>query len=113
MAARVKVVKNRLPELAPRLAAAADRAIDICAHRIHGRAVSASPVDTGALKGSWSVKRPAPFVAIIGSDQEHSIYNEFGTRNMAARPMLRPAAAAELPTLQIVLVRIIQEATRV
>src|SRR4051812_40466588 len=53
-----------------------------------------SPVDTGALQESirmeLSDSKSGP-VAGVGSDLNYSVYQELGTRKMAAQPYLRPA----------------------
>jgi len=38
---------------------------------------------------------------IAGSNLSHAIYNEFGTRKMAAEPFLRPAVASEASGAQV------------
>lgn len=76
-------------------------------------AKSISPVDDGRLRNSimWSVPqlkggfnnsagekadneitpKPQKLEGYVGSNTEYSIYQEFGTRKMAAQPYLRPA----------------------
>lgn len=76
-------------------------------------AKSISPVDDGRLRNSimWSVPqlkggfnnsagekadkeitpKPQKLEGYVGSNTEYSIYQEFGTRHMAAQPYLRPA----------------------
>ena len=49
-----------------------------------------------AVGGGQSSKIDAPdgIEAVVGSNVEYAIYQEFGTRNKAAQPYLRPAADA-------------------
>ena len=76
-------------------------------------AKSISPVDDGRLRNSimWSIPqlkggfnnsagekadkeitpKPQKLEGYVGSNTEYSIYQEFGTRYMAAQPYLRPA----------------------
>lgn len=50
-----------------------------------------SRVDTGAMRAGWTFSMVGPKRAIVGNAQEHSVYNEYGTRHMSAQPMIRPA----------------------
>lgn len=81
--------------------------------KIVTNAKSISPVDDGRLRNSimWSIPqlkggfndspkekadkeitpKPQKLEGYVGSNTEYSIYQEFGTRKMAAQPYLRPA----------------------
>lgn len=84
---------------------------------VHKNATSNAPTDTGALRNSlmWRTSwdgdgghnsqggeksdeklstRPRGSEGIVGSAQDYATYQEFGTRNMAAQPYLRPAGDA-------------------
>lgn len=54
-----------------------------------------APVDTGRLRAGIHAEDPeetaAGWSVRVVSDAEYSIYVELGTRNMRARPFLRPA----------------------
>lgn len=79
--------------------------------RVTSTAKNLAPVDTGQLKGSIMGKvkgaeyghtggpmiseRPKEGEGYVGTAVLHGIYNEFGTRNLAAQPFLRPAVATE------------------
>lgn len=49
-----------------------------------------APVDTGRLKAS--IEADGNRVNIGGGDVDYAVYVEFGTRNMAAQPFIRPNA---------------------
>lgn len=69
--------------------ALAGKAVRICKDR--------SRVRTGAMKKGWTrVRFGAGFRGgwRVLNDEKHTIYNEFGTAHMAAKPMLRPAMEA-------------------
>jgi HK97 gp10 family phage protein len=51
-----------------------------------------SRVDTGAMKGAFT-GQTSGMTGRIEAGAGHTIYNELGTVNMAAQPMLTPAAA--------------------
>jgi HK97 gp10 family phage protein len=75
--------------------------------KVATQAKALAPVDKGQLKGSimWKTskesgghtdgpqlnKRPSGLSAVVGSGLLYSIYQEYGTRKMAAKPYLRPA----------------------
>lgn len=55
-----------------------------------------SRVDTGEMRKGWTRRRIGHWSRgqagyRVFNPVEHAIYNEFGTRNMSAQPMLRPA----------------------
>lgn len=49
---------------------------------------------SGAKAGRAISPKPKPGTGVVGSAVAHAIYNEFGTRKLAAQPFLRPAVAA-------------------
>lgn len=101
----VTIKYNRLPNVAPEVVRQAADLIEATAVNIQAKAKTRSRVDTGALKASWtSAKDPSsPLAWVVGSDQEHSIYNEFGTRYMSPKPMLVPSFNEEVPRLRAAL----------
>jgi len=58
-----------------------------------------SRVDTGAMRSGWQATSISDLVWDVINPLEHAIYNEFGTRGMAAQPMARPAAVEVFPQL--------------
>jgi hypothetical protein len=56
-------------------------------------------VDTGRLKGSYMFEEHEDFVR-IGTNVDYSIYQEFGTEKIVARPHLRPSIEGNIPTIQ-------------
>ena len=51
--------------------------------------------DTGQLRASGHVEKPAPLRRKVVFDAGHAPHLEFGTRHMAARPFLGPAWESE------------------
>lgn len=94
MAIEVRITWSRHPltisrEAQERAAAAVLKA----AHDIEGLAKRVVPVDTGNLKNSIQVAEDGDMAATIGPrGVEYDYYVEMGTRRMASRPYLRPAA---------------------
>ena len=55
--------------------------------------------DTGDLLGSITAEPPSGSAVVVVSGAEYSIYNEFGTYRMAARPYMRPALDESAPEI--------------
>lgn len=50
-----------------------------------------APVDTGTLRDSYEIEEISQLHLLIGSMLLYSIFQEFGTVNMAAQPHVTPA----------------------
>lgn len=85
---------RRLPDFAQ---AEAQKTIDTTAFQIARLAASKAPFRFGTLKGAITWKsRPRSLSAVVAVDGDafYWKYFEYGTVNMGARPMFRPAAEA-------------------
>jgi HK97 gp10 family phage protein len=71
--------------------AALRRGLAGAAHLVEGVAKVKAPVDTGFLRNSIGVLSVSSREAVIGVGAEYGVYQEMGTRRMAARPFMRPA----------------------
>lgn len=71
---------------------AAKRGLEVCGSVAEGFAKDLCPVKTGRLRASITHKVLDERTAIIGTNVKYAPYVEMGTRRMAARPFLRPAA---------------------
>lgn len=95
---RVVVKKNDLPTLPAAVTAILAAEVARGAYAIEASAKQKCPVRTGALRRSiHTVLSNGGMRAVVGPSVDYSAYIEFGTRHMAARPYMRPAAEAELP----------------
>lgn len=83
--------KSTLPARALKLRTGIPLVVEKTAADAKTIASARSRVDTGAMQGGWTFAMVGPTRAIVGNGQEHSIYNEYGTRRMSAQPMIRPA----------------------
>jgi HK97 gp10 family phage protein len=75
---------------------ATEASLWVLALRIQNIARTLAPVDTGRLRSSITASKGADSGGVyveIGTNVEYAIYQEFGTRYMAAQPFLRPAVA--------------------
>lgn len=95
-----KIVFNDLPRLRGELRQRAGAAIRKAAHDIEAGAKNVVPVDTGNLKNSIQTTMEGDLTAVVGTHVEYAPYVEYGTRRMAARPYLGPAAEAVRPSLE-------------
>ena len=89
--ADVKITDNSAAMIAAMKQAKA-RALEICGGMAESYAKALCPVDTGALRNSISHAPGGENDMYIGTNIEYAPYVELGTRRMAAKPYLRPAA---------------------
>jgi len=69
-----------------------DKALQVTALMIERESKRICPVRTGRLRASIHTGKLGKLVYYVGTNVEYAPYVEFGTRKMAARPYLRPAA---------------------
>lgn len=97
---RVRIERNRLPEIARILPEAADAIVN----RKHGPrmqqiAASRSRVDTGAMRDGWQWNATGQGTGELVNEVPHTVFNEWGTRFMPSQPMARPAAEQVFPDI--------------
>jgi HK97 gp10 family phage protein len=92
-----KIVFDKLPQLQGQLRQRASAAVRKAAYDIEAHAKTVVPVDTGNLKNSIQTSVEGDLTAIVGTHVEYAPYVEYGTRRMAAKPYLGPAAEAVRP----------------
>lgn len=102
------VVKSYVPQAIKGVKAGTEKAMLETAIRVTAQAKTLAPVDKGQLRGSimWKAgsgqtggktqgptiqERPPIFGVLVGTAVEHGVYQEYGTRILAAQPFLRPA----------------------
>ena len=81
------------------------RALEIIGGMAEGYAKAAAPVDTGRLRNSITHEVENGNAALVGSNVEYAPYVELGTRNMKAKPYLRPAIENHIDEYKRVLER--------
>ena len=98
-------VRSRAPAVSRQVRSRAEQATRKAAFDIEAHAKGGAPVDTGSLRNAinatgggldWRVDSPA----------NYSLFQEFGTRFMAAHPYMLPALEAVRPSLIAALRRI-------
>lgn len=117
----IRVTKNDFANLG--VEKGSNEFIKITCERVRSQAALLAPVDTGQLANSlmWKVKseeggfneaqrgqgltasegdklsiRPGDKEGFVGTNIQHGVYQEFGTRYQPAQPFLRPAGEAVL-----------------
>lgn len=94
----VKVVSNRLPAVSAAIRPLVVAEVQRATYDVEARAKQIVPVKTGNLRRSiHSVFENGGLRGIVGPSVLYGKFVEFGTRRMAARPYMRPAAEAVLP----------------
>lgn len=89
----IRIVSNRLPGMGAAVRAAVSAAVKTTTLDVEAKAKGLVPVRTGTLRRSITSQFPSDLVGRVGPSVNYGIYVEMGTRRMAARPYMRPAAA--------------------
>lgn len=113
----IVITNNRIPELKKQFPQVVEEIVDKTAFEVerlakesmqgpkHGRVYArgakdhqasapgeAPAMDTGTLANSITTEKHGPHEAWVGPHTEYAVSLEFGTRHMAARPYMKPAA---------------------
>lgn len=100
MPVTIRVVSNHLPEASAYVHAAVRAVVAETAYDVEAKAKAIVPVRTGTPRRSiHTVIEASGLRAVVGPSVSYSAFVELGTRYMAARPYMRPAAAAVLRLL--------------
>ena len=100
MSVRIKV-DSKIPQLTESVRRKAQAAIAKAASDIEAQAKARAPVDTGLLKNSINEREEGDLRHIVESPVHYSIYQEFGTRKMAAQPYMVPAVEFVKPSFEM------------
>ena len=96
----IRVISNRIPSLPDEVRKLVAAEVERGIYAVEAGAKQKAPVKTGTLRRSiHSVFERGGLRGICGPSVLYGIFVEFGTRHMAARPYMRPAAEAALPKL--------------
>lgn len=94
----VRVVSNRLPHVAASVQTLVANEVKRATFSIEADAKAKVPVRTGTLRRSIVSRfEGGGMRGIVGPSVKYGLWVEVGTRRMAARPFMRPAAEANLP----------------
>ena len=100
MSVRIKV-DSKIPQLTESVRRKAQAAIAKAASDIEAQAKARAPEDTGLLKNSINEREEGDLRHIVESPVHYSIYQEFGTRKMAARPYMVPDVEFVKPSFEM------------
>lgn len=98
MKINVVVPFNRFPEIAGRLEARTNDAVNTALLSAAERADPATPVDTGALRANKTVEAASGGTGSITWNQEYAAFVHNGTSRMAPRPFAQEAIDAVTPS---------------
>lgn len=98
MATVTITVRSRIPQVSAQVRRRAEQVVAKAALDIEAQAKMRAPVDTGLLKNSIHVEPRSPLERNVSSPVHYSVYQEFGTRHMAAQPYMTPAAEFVRPS---------------
>jgi HK97 gp10 family phage protein len=92
----VKVLFNRLPQLAADLKSQGEALVQDTAKKVAADAAQRAPVDTGRLRAGITVEGSG-MNSTVTSEAPYSHYVEYGTSRMGAQPFFWPALEANRP----------------
>lgn len=94
------MLKSRIPAIIAYSSAKASRAVRKAEADIVRRSMARSRYDTGNMRGGWQSREVGEFEGVVFNLVSYTIYNEYGTVNMSAQPMLRPAVEDTRPEFE-------------
>lgn len=92
------MIRSNIPSITNAAERAIAEAVTRTGKQIEAEAKRRARVDTGEMRDKIAWEQGGRFDGAVVARAEHTIFNEYGTVNMSAQPMLGPAAlAAEQP----------------
>ncbi|HSC20600.1 MAG TPA: hypothetical protein VLC07_02630, partial [Solirubrobacterales bacterium] len=85
------MLKSRIPEIVAGSVAKTRAAVEVTVFNIEAGCKLRSRVDTGQMQNGWTGEMTGAAEGIVYNPVEHTIFNELGTVDMAAQPMLAPS----------------------
>jgi len=82
---------SKLPEIIEKSTVKARFAVESTATAVVRRCKAHSRVRTGLMRAEWEYDIITFTEAIVFNLVRYTVYNEYGTRYMSAKPMIRPA----------------------
>lgn len=91
----IEIVYDKFPKLAAALPEAVREIVQETILAIETQAKIKTPIDTGALRASIQSEMTGETSGQVATNIEYSVYVNYGTSRMAARPFMDPAAEGE------------------
>jgi hypothetical protein len=85
------VLTSRIPTIIAEAEARTALVVEKTVFDIEGGCKARSRVDKGQMREGWTGEMTGAAEGIVYNPVEHSIFNELGTTNMPAQPMLTPS----------------------
>jgi hypothetical protein len=85
------VLKSRIPQIVAGSEARAALVVETTVFNIEAACKLRSRVDKGQMRNGWTGQMTGATQGTVYNPVEHTIFNELGTVNMAAQPMLTPS----------------------
>lgn len=94
-----EVKSNHFGAILARFQRGGSAAVRDTASEIRDEAAQRSRVETGEMRDGWTMQMIGPTEATVFNNVPHTVFNEYGTVNMTAQPMLTPAVDHATPRL--------------
>jgi hypothetical protein len=112
MSLTVKIDRNALPALGPKLRRAVSQVVRKTALDIEANAKVIVPVDTGFLKSSIQAEPVGPLTSEIQVGAEYGAIVEFGSSRQAPRAYLTPSVETLRPVFPQAIAAVVAQAAR-
>lgn len=112
MSLTVRIEKDALPALGPKLRQKLSQVVRKTAADIEANAKVLVPVDTGALKASIQAKPVNELTSDVDVGQEYGPHVEFGTSRMGPRPYLTPSVEKLRPVFPQAIAAAVNQVTK-
>jgi HK97 gp10 family phage protein len=101
MSVTIHIKSNRFAEIAKQFHNEASQVVRKTTLDVEAGAKRLAPVDTGLLRNSIQSVMEGDLTGVVFTNVEYSVYLEYGTRKMSARPFMTPALeSARQPFIQ-------------
>lgn len=94
------MLSSRIPVITAEAQRRASRAVRRAEASIERRAKERSRVDTGNMRGGWQHEMMGSTEGRVFNLVSYAIFHEYGTVNVSAQPMLRPAIEETRPEFE-------------
>ena len=90
---------SKIPEIIERSEDEVQGIIENTLLNVENSAKGASRVRTGSMRAGWTSEMIGEHEGVVYNLVDYTVYNEYGTRHMAAQPMLAPAVEEHEPAM--------------
>lgn len=105
----IAVRSNKFPTLAQRLPSQTAEVVKDALDRVVAGCQRRSRVDEGDMRDAWRAEMTGPADGRVVNDNDHVLFNEYGTAHMSAQPMLAPSIDEERPKFVAEMAKLVSE----